>query len=281
MIRDSHNVIPVTLALLLHVLLFGGLIVVIDFRDRTMPAMPLAIKGTIVTDNAVVIPPKPKQEPPPKPDDAEQQRLQAEEAKRQQDARIQAEEVKRREDARIEQERLNRIKQEAEEKRRKAEEADRQRKAEEERKQREEAELERKRVEAEKQREAEIERQRLENERLRQEAEAARRAEIEAESQRLDAMSANAKAAYIFAIQQKIARNWVKPPTASAGIECIVNVQQLPGGDVVSVDIGQCNGDSAVRRSIEAAVYKASPLPAPQDPSVFDRNLRLEFRPEE
>ena len=280
MIRDTHNVIPVTLALLLHVLLFGGLVVVIDFRDRTMPVMPLAIKGTIVTDNAVVIPPKVKEEPP-KQDEAEQQRLQAEEAKRKEDARIKAEDAKRREDARIEQERLNRIKQEEETRRRKAEEADRQRKADEERKKQQEAELERKRVEAEKKRQAEIERQQRENERLRQEAEAARQAEIAAESQRLDAMQSDARAAYMFRIQQRIKSRWAAPPTAKPGIECVVNIQQSPGGDVLQVSIGSCNGDSAVRGSIERAVRLASPLPTPDDPSVFDRNIRLIFRPEE
>ena len=160
---------------------------------------------------------------------------------------------------------------EAERKRRAEADAERKRKADEARKEQE-------RLAAERRRQDEIERQRLENERLRAEAEAARHAEIAAESNRLDAMVATAEAAYIFAIQQKIVRNWVRPPTATAGLECIVNVAQLPGGEVVSVSIGTCNGDSTVRRSIEAAVYKASPLPAPSDPSVFDRNLRLEFR---
>ena len=276
MIRDTHNVIPVTLALLLHVILFGTLFVVIDFRSRSMPPMPLAIKGTLVTESAVVIPPKtepapqaePEPEPPPKEEDTEQQRIQAEEAKR-------------REDARIEQERLNRIKQEAEDRRRKAEEAERQRKAEEERKKQEEAELERKRAEAEKKRQAEIERQQQENERLRREAEAARQAEIDAESQRLEAMQSDARAAYMFRIQQRIKSKWAAPPTAKPGIECVVNIQQSPGGDVLSVSIGSCNGDSAVRGSIERAVRLASPLPTPDDPSVFDRNIRLIFRPEE
>lgn len=278
MIRDTHNVIPVTLALLLHVILFGALFVVIDFRSRSMPPMPLAIKGTLVTESAVVIPPKtepapqaepePEPEPPPKQEDTEQQRIQAEEAKR-------------REDARIEQERLNRIKQEAEDRRRKAEEAERQRKAEAERKQQEEAELERKRAEAEKQRQAEIERQQQENERLRREAEAARQAEIDAESQRLEAMQSDARAAYMFRIQQRIKSKWAAPPTAKPGIECVVNIQQAPGGVVLSVNIGDCNGDSAVRGSIERAVQLASPLPIPDDPSVFDRNIRLIFRPEE
>ncbi len=263
MVRDSHNIIPVTLASLLHVLLFGSLIFVIDFGDRPLVAMPLAITATLVTEQAVVVPPKVEEKlPPPIPDTSEQDRVEAEERKRQ-------------EDARIEKERLSRLaEEEAERKRRAEEEAEKRRKA-------DEVEKERKRVEAERRREAEIERQRLENERLRAEAQAARQAEIDAETNRLDAMQANAETAYMFAIQQKINRNWVRPPTAKAGIECIVNVRQLPGGEVVSVTIGTCNGDSTVRRSIEAAVHKASPLPAPSDPSVFDRNLRLEFRPTE
>ena len=93
------------------------------------------------------------------------------------------------------------------------------------------------------------------------------------------AKEADAKAAYVYAIRQRIQSRWVAPPTATAGIECIVNIRQLPGGEVVSVSIGRCNGDAAVRRSIETAVYRASPLPNPPDPSVFDRNIVLEFRP--
>ena len=38
--------------------------------------------------------------------------------------------------------------------------------------------------------------------------------------------------------------------------------------------------DPAVRESIEAAVYRASPLPPPPDPSLFDTNLRIEFKPD-
>ena len=270
MVRDTHNVIPVTMALLLHVLLFASLFVVLDFGDRARPAVPLAISATLVTDNAVVIPPKVEEVVvPPEPDTSEQDRLKAEEKKRQ-------------DDARVERERLNRIKQQEEERKQAEVLAAKQRVAEaEKRRKQEEAEKERKRVEAEQAREAEIERQRQENERLRAEAAAARQAELDAESNRLDAIQANAESAYIFAIQQKIARNWVRPPTASAGLECIVNVRQLPGGEVTNVSLGSCNGDETVRRSIEAAVFKASPLPAPADPSVFDRNLRLEFRPTE
>jgi colicin import membrane protein len=256
------------MALLLHVAVFGSLVFAFDFRDRAMPAVPLALTATLVMDNAAVIPPKveepppPEPEPEPEPDTSEQDR-------------IRAEEQKRLEDARIEQERLDRI--------RKAEEdaeAERQRQiAAEKRRKEEEARKEQERIAAEKKRQEEIERQRRENERLRAEAEAARQAELDAESNRLQAMQADAKAAYVYAIQQRIQNRWVAPPTATAGIECIVNIRQLPGGEVVSVSIGRCNGDAAVRRSIETAVYRASPLPNPPDPSVFDRNIVLEFRP--
>jgi colicin import membrane protein len=46
------------------------------------------------------------------------------------------------------------------------------------------------------------------------------------------------------------------------------------------VSIGECNGDQAVRESIEAAVYRASPLPPPPDPALFDRSLKIRFKPD-
>jgi colicin import membrane protein len=35
----------------------------------------------------------------------------------------------------------------------------------------------------------------------------------------------------------------------------------------------------AFQRSVEAAVRKASPLPAPPDPEVFDREIEFVFEP--
>lgn len=265
MIAKKDNLLPAALAVFLHVVVFGSLVVVLDFDRRPDIAMPLAINATLVTENAVVIPPQvetpPKVEPaPPEPDISEQQRLAAEQQKREADARLERERLQK----------IERAKTEAEaEKRRK--QAEEQRLAE-----------ERRLAEAEKQRLADIERQRLENERLRKEAEAAaRQEELDREAQRVAAITASAKAAYIFAIQQKISRNWVAPANVAVGLECTIKVQQAPGGEVLNVSFGPCNGDATIKRSIEAAVYKASPLPAPRDPSVFDRNLTLLFKPEE
>jgi colicin import membrane protein len=81
-------------------------------------------------------------------------------------------------------------------------------------------------------------------------------------------------------IEAKINHAWLRPPTATAGIDCMLNVTQVPGGEVTHVSIGACNGDQAVRESIEAAVYRASPLPPPPDPALFDRTLNIEFKPD-
>lgn len=270
MIQDSHNVIPVSMAVLLHVLIFGSVVVVLDFSERTRPMVPLAIKGSLVTDNAVVIPPIVEEKeqtlpppPPPEPTISEQERAEAERQKLL-------------EDQRAEEQRLHRL---AEEERKKKEEAELKRKADEERRRKEaEAEAERKRVEAERQRQEDIERQRRENQAA---MEAARQAELDAESQRLEAMAADAVAAYRYAIRQRVMNRWVQPPSATAGMECIAHITQVASGEVISVRIGRCNGDSAVRRSIENAIHRASPLPTPEDPSVFERQITLEFRPRE
>jgi colicin import membrane protein len=80
-------------------------------------------------------------------------------------------------------------------------------------------------------------------------------------------------------ITSRIQQAWIKPPTAQPGIKCVLNVTQVPGGSVTDVSLGECNGDEAVRESIEAAVYRASPLPPPPDPSLFQRQLIITFQP--
>jgi len=86
-------------------------------------------------------------------------------------------------------------------------------------------------------------------------------------------------AQYAALIEQRVVRNWNKPATARAGIECDVKVAQAPGGTVLSVQIDKCNGDAAVRQSIEAAVYRSSPLPAPPDARLFQRMIVFVFKP--
>ena len=101
--------------------------------------------------------------------------------------------------------------------------------------------------------------------------------EIAGEEKARDARLAGLNQQYVALIKQKVTNNWISPPSTPDNLQCTVMVTQVPGGDVTNVDIGDCNGDDAVRESIRTAVYRASPLPPPPDPSLFDRNLKFVF----
>jgi colicin import membrane protein len=193
----------------------------------------------------------------------------------------------------LEQQRLEDIQRERERKRQEAErqraEEQRQREeqvrlAEQERKQAEEARL------AEERRQADAERERAQTERREREAAEARSqqrreaefaAQLAEEEQRLAALESGLLDRYVALIRQRVERNWVRPASAKAGLECEVRVSQIPGGEVVDVRMGRCNGDEAVIRSIENAVYRASPFPPPPDPTLFERTLIFVFKPQE
>jgi hypothetical protein len=68
---------------------------------------------------------------------------------------------------------------------------------------------------------------------------------------------------YVASLRNRIQKAWIKPPSARVGVDCLVEVTQVPGGEVTAARVTQCNGDAAVRQSIENAVYRASPLPDP------------------
>jgi len=65
--QDSYNIIPVTLAVLLHASVFGSLFVAFDLSRSAAPPMQLAIRATLVTEDSVTAPPvvqQPEPEPP-------------------------------------------------------------------------------------------------------------------------------------------------------------------------------------------------------------------------
>lgn len=80
-------------------------------------------------------------------------------------------------------------------------------------------------------------------------------------------------------ITSRIQNAWIRPPTAQKGLKCVLNVGLVQGGSVTSVSIGDCNGDDAVRQSIQTAVYNASPLPPPPDGVPFPSQLTIVFVP--
>lgn len=86
------------------------------------------------------------------------------------------------------------------------------------------------------------------------------------------------KAKIIQAIQQQ----WIVPTSASKTLSCVLLVRLAPGGVVLNVQTVTSSGNAALDRSARVAVFKASPLPVPKDPAVFNqfRELRLTVRPE-
>jgi colicin import membrane protein len=244
---------------LLHAVLVGALLVIAGISLRPTPKPVHAIDGYIahrpVRPPAPPAPPVEKPpEPAPPPEPTAEQKAQeakaAEEAKAQQEAEAAKAQAAEEQQARIEaQAAAERAKEDA---RRKAAE----RKAQ---------------ARAERQRQADAA------------AAAARQADLDAalarEERHADAVSAGVLDRYLTDITARVERAWKRPASAKEGIRCVINVTQLPSGEVTGVRIDECNGDAAVRQSIEIAVYNASPLPKPPDPSLFDRHLKLVFAP--
>jgi colicin import membrane protein len=118
-----------------------------------------------------------------------------------------------------------------------------------------------------------------------EQAERAREADLKNQMQaeeKLDALeSGPAEQEYKNSIIARITRAWVRPASAQPGVTCSVSLTQIPGGEVTHVTVQGCNGDEAVRQSVQTAVYKASPLPTPPDPALFDPNITVTFAPDQ
>lgn len=92
-------------------------------------------------------------------------------------------------------------------------------------------------------------------------------------------VDADLAARYAAALQEAIRRNWTRPDSVQAGQLCKLNIRQLPGGEVIDVQVAaSCPYDDLGKRSVEAAVLKAQPLPYAGFEAVFSRNLTLNFK---
>ena len=170
-------------------------------------------------------------------------------------------------------------KKEAEKKRKK--EAEKKRKVEVEKKRKKEAEKKRKQ-EAEKKRKVEAEKKRKKEaeKKRKKEAEKKRKAEAAREQEKQDAYSA--LGSLVGAIKGKIEGNWSNR-LACSGQEVTISVKVNVSGEVTAVKVVGDSGDDACRRSAENAVYKASPLPFPDNPRFFkwlDQEFQIIFKPD-
>ena len=136
-------------------------------------------------------------------------------------------------------------------------------------------EVEKKRkADAEKKRKKEVEKKR------KADAEKKRKAEKAREQEKQDAYSA--LGSLVGAIKGKIEGNWSNR-LACSGQEVTISVKVNISGEVTAVQVVGDSGDDACRRSAENAVYKASPLPFPDNPRFFkwlDQEFQIIFKPD-
>jgi len=103
----------------------------------------------------------------------------------------------------------------------------------------------------------------------------------EALKQFAPAADSSIDAGYADKIRTKIKLNIVLPPDIKGNPEAIFDVVQLPTGVVLSAHLRKSSGHRAYDDAVERAILKSSPLPRPDRPEQFQRNLNLKFRPYE
>jgi colicin import membrane protein len=298
--RASDRWVSIILSVLLHGTLVAALVYGFWTYKQSRPPTPtLAIEATVVDSRTVSgaarTPPEPEPKaPPPAPEPVEptgppeptpEELAQREQALKEQAQKEQAEKEQAQRDAVEKQRKLEEQKQQEDAQRQAVEQRQALQKQ---RETQEKADAERKAAEAKKRAEEQRVAEQKRAETAQREADAKARAESEAELRNSLAAeehanqlrSSGAMVSWVSQITARIQHAWLRPPSATSGIQCVLHITQAPGGAVISAKIESCNGDQAVRESIEAAAYRASPLPPPPDPSLFERDLEVTFRPD-
>lgn len=80
-------------------------------------------------------------------------------------------------------------------------------------------------------------------------------------------------------IRAKIRGNIVLPPDLKGNPEALFLVTQLPTGEVLQAQLVISSGHTAYDDAVHRAILKSSPLPKPDTPGLFERELKLTFRP--
>ena len=106
----------------------------------------------------------------------------------------------------------------------------------------------------------------------------------------LDDAAKNAKNAKIAGVVDRykaliihsISQQWILPDHVDSRLSSQFRIRLAPNGTVLEVSLVRSSGNSVLDRSAQAAIYKASPLPVPNDPEMFNlfRDISLTVRPE-
>ena len=82
-------------------------------------------------------------------------------------------------------------------------------------------------------------------------------------------------------IRARVRSNIILSREVPGNPEAIFEVALLPNGEVLTVRKRKSSGNPTYDDAVERAIMKSSPLPMPDDRSVFQRNLELKFHPQD
>ncbi|HUQ76228.1 MAG TPA: energy transducer TonB [Burkholderiales bacterium] len=82
-------------------------------------------------------------------------------------------------------------------------------------------------------------------------------------------------------IRIKVRGNIILPQDVPGNPEAIFDVALLPTGEILTVRKRKSSGHPAYDDAVERAIMKSSPLPLPDERSIFRRDLELKFRPQD
>ena len=91
----------------------------------------------------------------------------------------------------------------------------------------------------------------------------------------IKAVAVDPALSYVQELVRAIERHSIYPK-GSGGQTCLVLVSQSKAGEILSIQTKAC-ASRKLKRAVEAAVMKASPLPLPADPALFNPRLELNF----
>ena len=91
---------------------------------------------------------------------------------------------------------------------------------------------------------------------------------------------------FISRIRQRVESNWSRPPAARSGMRCVLQIQLVPTGRIVAVNVVESSGNTAFDRSAVQAVKKVEVFPEVKEmsPEVFERfyrNFNFLFNPQD
>jgi colicin import membrane protein len=111
------------------------------------------------------------------------------------------------------------------------------------------------------------------------EQESQTRATAEANAQKAQEARKSAQTDWVRRIQAKVRGNVILPPDLTGNPEAIFDVVQLPSGEIIDTRLVKSSGVKSYDDAVQRAILKSSPLPKPDRTEMFQRELKLQFRP--